>query len=244
MKKMHLILIMYLFDPLGMEHSQFGSAAGGLKTTISDYLTFSASLLNQEIVSANIFNEMVKPQVSVKKGIEYGLGWEVVGGLKNNEYAIMHSGSDPGTQTFVILFPSSKNGIVVFTNGDNGDKLYRKVIESYSGLGNEVLERLYAPFVPLSVFKLPIETLNEYVGKYRIELGDEVLVINVIMENNQLTAELPSMPKTILYAQNENYFLYDENFAFKFTRNRNNDVDKMIIYQSGIESYIGKKIAN
>lgn len=109
----------YLFDPLGMKHSQFGSAAGGLKTTISDYSTFSVSVLNREIVSSNIFNEMVKPQVSVKKGIEYGLGWEVVGGLENNEYAIIHSGSDPGIQTFIMLFPNSKNGIVVFTNGDN-----------------------------------------------------------------------------------------------------------------------------
>ena len=235
---------MYLFDPLGMKNSQFGSAAGGLKTTISDYSTFSVNLLNQEIVSSNIFNEMVKPQVNVKKGIDYGLGWEVVSGLDNNEFAIMHSGSDPGTQTFVLLFPSSKNGIVVFTNADNGNKLYREIIESYSGLGKDVMNRLYAPFVPDTIFELPIEALNEYVGNYRIELGDEILVVKVFMESSKLTAELPSMPKTILYAENENFFHYDENFAFEFTRNSNNHVDKMIIYQSGIESYIGKKIVD
>lgn len=231
----------YLYDPARMLNSQFGSAAGGLRTTISDYTSFSNSLLNHQIVSSDLFEVMVEPQVAVKKGIEYGLGWEVVPQLQNNEYAIMHSGSDPGTQTFVLLFPKSKNGIIVFTNSDSGDKLYRKIIESYSELGKEVMNRLYAPFIPESFIELPVNLLKEYSGTYRLDLEDEVLIIDIFIENDELMAKFPSLPRSILYAQSENYFEFDESFAFKFVRGSDNRVSSMIIYQSGIESYVGRK---
>ncbi len=56
------------------------------------------------------------------------LGWEYFGSLLNGEYAILHTGSDWGVKTLVLLFPKSKQGLIVFTNSDNGYLLYEKLI--------------------------------------------------------------------------------------------------------------------
>lgn len=49
-----------------------------------------------------------------------GLGWEVITGLPDKEYALTHSGHDYGVSTFIILFPLSGRGIIMLTNGENG----------------------------------------------------------------------------------------------------------------------------
>ncbi len=49
----------------------------------------------------------------------------------DGEYAIMHTGSDAGVATKVVLLPESKRGIIVFTNGDNGFKIIDKVTDEY-----------------------------------------------------------------------------------------------------------------
>jgi hypothetical protein len=46
----------------------------------------------------------------------------------NGEYAILHTGSDKGVKTLILLFPGSKQGIVLLTNSDNGHLLYDKII--------------------------------------------------------------------------------------------------------------------
>ncbi|RLD50565.1 MAG: hypothetical protein DRI97_16855 [Bacteroidetes bacterium] len=61
----------------------------------------------------------------------FGLGWYIVKDFYDGEYAIMHTGSDAGVATKVVLLPESKRGIIVFTNGDNGFKLIDKVINGY-----------------------------------------------------------------------------------------------------------------
>jgi hypothetical protein len=40
----------------------------------------------------------------------------------------MHTGSDDGVKTLVILLPKSKRGIILFTNGNNGFAIIRSVI--------------------------------------------------------------------------------------------------------------------
>ena len=58
-----------------------------------------------------------------------GIGWEMFIDLgPRKEYCLIHSGSDQGVQTLVFLLPVSKQGLIIFTNGDNGHKLYEKII--------------------------------------------------------------------------------------------------------------------
>jgi hypothetical protein len=57
-----------------------------------------------------------------------GLGWEVetVNGLK----ILNHDGSDWGVRTLAMFAPSQGIGVIVFTNGENGTQLIRKVVEA------------------------------------------------------------------------------------------------------------------
>jgi CubicO group peptidase (beta-lactamase class C family) len=118
------------------------SAADFLKTSIEDYSRFCVAVMDGAGISTEIFHEMVTPHSRVSKYETFGLGWDIMNNLSNGEYAIFHTGADPGTRTAVILLPESRRGIVVFTNGDNGNKLIELVVLEYLDLGNEILEKL------------------------------------------------------------------------------------------------------
>jgi CubicO group peptidase (beta-lactamase class C family) len=118
-----------------------------LRTTIGDYAKFVVSVmhddgLTREIATqrATMTRDLVKPEdlakVCKKAGeVEpctiaagMGLGWEVetVNGVK----ILNHNGSDWGVRTFAMFVPSQGIGVIVFTNGENGNEVIRKVAEA------------------------------------------------------------------------------------------------------------------
>ena len=118
-----------------------------LRTTIGDYAKFVVSVmhddgLTREIATqrATMTRDLVKPEdlakVCKKAGeVEpctiaagMGLGWEVetVNGVK----ILNHDGSDWGVRTFAMFVPSQGVGVIVFTNGENGTEVIRKVVEA------------------------------------------------------------------------------------------------------------------
>lgn len=119
------------------------NAADLLKTTIEDYCKFCTTVMNGTWLTENVFNEMVRPQVERPK-YSYGLGWAILKDLSNGEYALLHTGHDDGIQTIVILLPKSKRGLVVFTNGENGNEVYKKVIIESLDLGQEIIGRFFS----------------------------------------------------------------------------------------------------
>ena len=131
-----------LSNPLEIPKNKDASAADFLKTTVVDYSIFGIAVMNGTGLTSAVFNEMVKPQVAVNKDQSFGLGWIIIKDLSNGEYALFHSGSDKGTRTAVILLPESKRGLVIFTNGDNGNKIIEKVVAKYLDNGQEILKRL------------------------------------------------------------------------------------------------------
>jgi CubicO group peptidase (beta-lactamase class C family) len=118
-----------------------------LRTTIGDYAKFVVSVMRDEGLTKEIAAEratmtrnQVKPEAlekacnqagkpepcNVSAGM--GLGWEVetVNGVK----ILDHDGSDWGVKTFAMFVPSQGIGVVVFTNGENGTEVIRKVVET------------------------------------------------------------------------------------------------------------------
>ena len=117
------------------------SAADDLLTTIEDYGNFCVAVINGFGLPEIIFNDMVKPQAIIKKNDYMGLGWEILDSIGDNEYALVHTGSDKGVKTLAILLPKSKEGLLIMTNGDNGTSLYNKLIIETLSLGKEIMER-------------------------------------------------------------------------------------------------------
>lgn len=108
------------------------NAADDLLTTVEDYGKFLVSVMNGDGLSKNVFEEMTKNQVASTKGKHFGLGFEIYD-LGKGEIALSHSGADNGVQTLFVIFPKSKNGLVIFTNSDTGVNVYETLLKHYLG---------------------------------------------------------------------------------------------------------------
>ncbi len=118
-----------------------------LRTTIGDYAKFLVSVMRDEGLTkqiaeqrATMTRDQVKPEdlakvckaagetgpCNITAGM--GLGWEVE--TVNGETILNHDGSDWGVKTLAMFVPSKGIGVVVFTNGENGNEVIRKVVEA------------------------------------------------------------------------------------------------------------------
>jgi len=146
----HLDTLKYAgrFDQHGkkypIEKPASANAAASLITTIRDYTRFALACLKGEGISTDLNRQIHSPQIMVTevRDVGIGLSWVVIKNLTRNEYALMHTGSDPGIKTLIVLLPKSKRGLVVFTNGDNGKKVYEEVLREMLDVGNEILLRM------------------------------------------------------------------------------------------------------
>lgn len=108
------------------------SAADDLLTTVEDYGKFLSSVMNSEGLSKKVFDDLVSHQVQTKKNKYFGLGFEIYD-LGNENYALSHGGADLGVQTIFILLPKTKQGLIIFTNVDDGYKIYENIVVHYLG---------------------------------------------------------------------------------------------------------------
>lgn len=116
------------------------NAADDLLTTIEDYGIFLADILNESGLSSKVFNDLITPQTASLKGKFFGLGFEIYQ-FPDGEYALSHSGGDDGCQTVFFLFPKTKRGLLIFTNVDDGYKVYEKILPHYlAEYGRRIIE--------------------------------------------------------------------------------------------------------
>jgi CubicO group peptidase (beta-lactamase class C family) len=113
-----------------IEISKTANAADNLLTTVEDYGKFLVSVMNRDDLTEKVFDEMVTHQVATKKDKYFGLGFEIYD-FGNGEYAISHGGADKGCQTIVFVLPKTKQGLIIFTNVDDGYKVYEKLLIHY-----------------------------------------------------------------------------------------------------------------
>ncbi len=114
------------------------SAAANLLTTVEDYGRFLSYVLNGAELSDSLFQEMQSFQLKLKENDYFGLGWEILTGFSGDEYALVHTGGEPGVSTLAVMFPKSKNGFLVFMNGDKVDKIYEELLTNRLYLGEEL----------------------------------------------------------------------------------------------------------
>lgn len=157
----------YLFEPAGMTDTHFwwdksvdedryaknfdsggniiptaryyeANAAANLLTTVEDYSKFLTYVLDGAGLSEGLLNQMHKNQVSTGNSSYFGLGWEKLMNFSTGEYALLHTGRDPGVSTLAVIFPKSKNGYLIFLNGDNSMKVYEGMLSEHLYLGKEL----------------------------------------------------------------------------------------------------------
>ena len=110
------------------------NGADDLLTTIEDYSKFVTYIINGADLSKKLQQEMVKNQVTINDYKYFGLGWWIDENINtDNDFAMVHGGDDIGVHTIAFIIPKTKQGLVIFTNSDNGTDAYQEIILKYLG---------------------------------------------------------------------------------------------------------------
>jgi CubicO group peptidase (beta-lactamase class C family) len=219
------------------------NAAFGLLTTIEDFSKFGIDVINKAGLTNDLFNAMISSQINIKSNINQGLGWEIIRNLPNNEYALEHEGGANGVQTIIVLLPVSKRGIIIFTNGDGGDKVYSKILEGSLDIGNDILKCLnqmsYNPD-QIKTVSVSNDVLSTYAGSYLIESFQ--MTVKIIHEANLLKLESPDI-KMLLYPESDTKFLAkDDDLIIEFVKDANKKTTGFMMIFRGAKPEFSKKI--
>jgi len=120
-------------------------APSTLETTLNDLSLFVEGVLQQKIIGKKATREMFHPQIRIRSvaqmgplsrrdtssndniQLSYGLGW----GLLKSPYGwgAFKEGHGDGFQHYMILFPEQKAGVLIMTNSDNGESIFKELLE-------------------------------------------------------------------------------------------------------------------
>jgi CubicO group peptidase (beta-lactamase class C family) len=112
------------------------NTAGSLVTSVDEYALFMIRLMDGgkrdglELSEASR-KEMLTPQIKINDALSWGIG---VGLEQMNGRTLFWHWGDNGTyKAFMMGDPARRSGVVVFTNGSNGAKIWRTAVDELTG---------------------------------------------------------------------------------------------------------------
>jgi CubicO group peptidase (beta-lactamase class C family) len=137
-------------------------SASTLETTLDDYTLFTKAVLAKSVLKSSVTNEMFTPQIRIRSvqqfgplslidsttndGIKlsYGLGW----GLLQTPYGTgaFKEGHGDGFQHYSILFPSQGKGIIIMSNSDNAEGIFKELLEA--AIGDTFMPWYWENYIP------------------------------------------------------------------------------------------------
>jgi D-alanyl-D-alanine-carboxypeptidase/D-alanyl-D-alanine-endopeptidase len=128
--------------PLARRHKP--GAAGSMSTTLSDFTRFYTALIGGKVLTPGAFNEMTRTQVTILSVQQFGpksevdstsnnaikLGYGLGVGVFQTPYgrAFFKEGHDDGWGHYTVCFPDKQIAIVIFTNNDNGESIFKPLL--------------------------------------------------------------------------------------------------------------------
>jgi CubicO group peptidase (beta-lactamase class C family) len=121
-------------------------SASTLETTPDDYSLFAAAVLQKKILKPATYDILFKQQLRIRSTTQMGtdawkdstaenddilLGYALGWGRLETPYGfgVFKEGHGDGFQHYNILFPGKKLGIVILTNSDNGESIFKELLE-------------------------------------------------------------------------------------------------------------------
>lgn len=258
-----------IFVPLGMNHTlfyddhekivknraySFSQEGGDYKKSVLSYANVGATSLFTTVEdmclwAMNFDSPRVGTPALIRKlntratlnngdSISYTLGQDK--GLYKGLQFLCHGGADAGYRTFFIRVPSQHFAVTVFSNSANfrPDSKAFSIIDIYlKDKFSKEPEKIAAPPAKDTMNpKLDVATLARYAGKYELEPG---IYATITLEDGNLFAEAPRLPKTQLIPINDHDFNIPVMNAIASFVTENGKVTRIIAKMGG-----GEMIAN
>jgi D-alanyl-D-alanine-carboxypeptidase/D-alanyl-D-alanine-endopeptidase len=120
-------------------------SASTLETTLDDYTLFTTAVLQSTILNKSSTKSMFTPQLRLRSvqqfgplrfrdstandGIElsYGLGWGLLQSPQGT--GAFKEGHGDGFQHYTIVFPETGTGIIILSNSDNAESIFKELLE-------------------------------------------------------------------------------------------------------------------
>ncbi len=232
-------------DTLAIGRPVKENAAGSMQTTIADYTRFMAAVMQKKGLSEKAWNEIFKPQVRISSKrqfssldedttadndnikLGYGLGW----GLFTSVYgpAFFKEGHGWGWQHYAISIPGKKCAFIIMTNSDNGESIFKALVEKLTGITIPWYWEGYTPYRP--AVKLPADILRQFTGEYTGKLTAIVTLVNGTLKVESPTVNLA---KTNLYAINDHhFFLKIMDTEIDFVKGADGKIEKAVLDDEG-----------
>jgi CubicO group peptidase (beta-lactamase class C family) len=124
-------------------------SASTLETTLDDYTQFTKAVLKKSVLAPSTTKEMFTPQIKIRSvqqfgplsmrdsttndaiKLSYGLGWV----LLQSPYGTgaFKEGHGDGFQHYSIIFPEQGTGIIIMSNSDNAESIFKELLETAIG---------------------------------------------------------------------------------------------------------------
>lgn len=133
----------------GKKKRKKADGAGSLQTTIADYSKFIEFVMQNKVLNKKMGMMMISPQIEIASKYQFptisdettdenktiqlshGLGWVVL----KTKYgrAFFKAGHDDGWQNYNINFKDKGISIIIMTNSDNSESIFKELLEKIIG---------------------------------------------------------------------------------------------------------------
>ncbi|MEG9327873.1 serine hydrolase [Salinimicrobium catena] len=120
-------------------------APSTLETTFQDYKRFLVAVLNRKLLTDDSWKEIFSPQVRIRTLRQFGplaqeegdlnddieMSYGLGSGLFKTPYgwAVSKGGHGSGFEHYSVLFPDVGKGILIITNSENGESIFKELLE-------------------------------------------------------------------------------------------------------------------
>lgn len=133
----------------GKKKRKKAGGAGSLETTIADYSKFIEFVMQNKGLGKKMREMMISPQIAINSkhqlptisdettdenkdiNLSYGLGWGVI--KTKFGRAFFKEGHDEGWRNYNINFKDKGISMIIMTNSDNGDSIFKELLEKIIG---------------------------------------------------------------------------------------------------------------
>lgn len=244
-------------EPYELMKWKEASAGGSMSTTFEDFTKFYTAMISGKGLTKQHFKAMTSQQIRIKSRSQFGplatidstdndgilLGYGFGVGTFRTPYgrAFFKEGHDAGWGHYSVSFPDKKIAVVMMTNNDNGESIFKEFLE-YS-IGDVFTPWKWENYIPynyipppvVNIYQVTTQDLDKYLGVYSSK--QLPIKISISKSNLNLIAQATGQNALTLQATEKDKFgCADEGIVLEF----NSTQKTMTLKQSG-QTYLFTK---